>query len=213
MKSDIKKRIIKEYHNIITFLIENNLIIDNIEFKEDSNSLTWSGKNNTISNILYDKNINAQEIIETLRREKQYSILLKDKSIFQIEYKIENNMIIKQRMLYMKLSDEIEDDNSEASTNFADSNEIEGIPLLIRVDYDIKNHKDVEHPAAHMTISNIEKCRIPIKSNMSFLQFVKFILMNVYGIIYNDKELIINEDTITDNEKMCIHINWINQND
>ena len=33
MKSDIKKRIIKEYHNIITFLIENNLIIDNIEFK------------------------------------------------------------------------------------------------------------------------------------------------------------------------------------
>ncbi len=213
MKSDIKKRIIKEYHNIITFLIENNLIIDNIEFKEDSNSLTWSGKNNTISNILYDKNINAQEVIETLRREKQYSILLKDKSIFQIEYKIENNMIIKQRMLYMKLSDEIEDDNSEASTNFADSDEIGGIPLLIRVDYDIKNHKDVEHPAAHMTISNIEKCRIPIKSNMSFLQFVKFILMNVYGIIYNDKELIINEDTITDNEKMCIHINWINQND
>lgn len=213
MKSDIKKRIIKEYHNIITFLIKNNLIIDNIEFKEDSNSLTWSGKNNTISNILYDKNINTQEIIETLRREKQYSILLKDKSIFQIEYKIENNIIIKQRMLYMKLSDEIEDDNSEASTNFADSNETEGIPLLIRVDYDIKNHKDVEHPAAHMTISNIEKCRIPIKSNMSFLQFVKFILMNVYGIMYNDKELIINQETITENEKMCVHINWINQND
>lgn len=209
MKNDIKKSIIKEYHNIIRFLIENGMVIDNMEFKEDSNSLTWSGKNNEISNILYDKKINAREIIENLRREKQYSILLKDKSIFQIEYKLEDNKIIKQRMLFMKLTEEIEDDNSEASTNFADNKETEGMPLLIRVDYDVKNHKDVEHPVSHMTISNIEKCRIPIKSNMSFLQFVKFILMNVYGITYNDKELIINKETITDNEKKCIHINWI----
>lgn len=185
------------------------MVIDNTEFRENNNMLTWSGKDNTISNILYDKNISAEEIIETLRRGRQYSILLKDKSVFQIEYKIENNTIIKQRMLYMKLSNEIVDDTSEESMNFEEEKEIVGIPLLIRVDYDIKSHKDIEHPASHMTISNIEKCRIPIKSNMSFLQFVKFILMNVYGINYNDKELIINEETITDSEKKCIHINWL----
>lgn len=209
MKNDIKKDIIKEYHNIIKFLIEKNMVIDNIEFRETNNMLTWSGKDNTISNILYDKNISAEKIIETLRRGKQYSILLKDKSVFQIEYTIENNTIIKQRMLYMKLSKEIIDDTSEESMNYDEEKEILEIPLLIRVDYDLKSHKDIEHPASHMTISNIEKCRIPIKSNMSFLQFVKFILMNVYGINYNDKELIINEETITDSEKKCIHINWI----
>ena len=37
----------------------------------------------------------------------------------------------------------------------------------------------------------------------------KIILVNVYGISYNDKELIINQETITASEKKSIHINWL----
>ena len=210
MKIDIKKNIIKEYHNIIKFLIENNMVMDNLEFKENGNALTWSGKDAGIANIVYDNNIGADKIINTLRKEKQYNILLKDKSIFQIEYMIENNNIVKQRMLFMKVSNEVLNEIDEENTNFDEDIKTTDIPLLIRVDYDIKNQQDVKHPASHMTISNIKNCRIPIKSNMPFSKFIKFILMNVYGIDYRCEDSITDDETITENEKKCIHINWLN---
>lgn len=89
---------------------------------------------------------------------------------------------------------------------FADE---EGIPIVIRVDFDPQNHQECEHASSHLTLSNNESCRIPMKEALSFSEFVLFIMLHFYGICIAKKALrLCDSETITYNEKQMLHIFW-----
>lgn len=86
----------------------------------------------------------------------------------------------------------------------------EGIPIMLRIDYAPEEHIDGEHAATHLTISNHESCRIPIKGVVTFSEFVRLVLFHFYNIKMERKIWRLeSEDTITDIEKKMIHINWV----
>ena len=184
----------------------------------DPISIVYTSINRAKGNEAYQVYIiNAQKCINTfsaIRPERQYTFLLYDKSIMQIEYCIENEELIKGRLLFIKLQNKIWDitelqeyaNNPEILDDILDE-EI-GFPIMIRVDFDPKNHIDCKHPKAHFVFSNIKDCRIPMKSVISLGQFVSFILEQVYNKKINALNKLTFPSTITDSESKMIHINW-----
>ncbi len=209
---ELHKKIIEQNHRLIGELYEKELILDytNIsctQIGREIYSITWSGKNEMAS-FCYDKNISPVDLHIELLKNKQYSFLLRDKGIFQIEYLIEREIIKKQRMLFFRpynffiAYDDMLDENEP---------DIKGFPIYIRTDFDPINHKDIEHPCAHFVISNAQDCRIAMRSNMQAPDFVNFILMNFYKRFDScncQSTSIAVDDTITEAEKNFIHINW-----
>ena len=60
--------------------------------------------------------------------------------------------------------------------------EEEGVPIMLRIDYAPDDHIEGEHAATHLTLSNQECCRIPIKGIVTFSEFVRFVLLHFYDI-------------------------------
>lgn len=58
------------------------------------------------------------------------------------------------------------------------------IRFPIRFDYDPGNHRDVDHPASHLTLGQYENCRIPVDGAVSPNAFVLFMLRNFYSRSY-----------------------------
>ena len=188
-KKTILEELCKNIENTLVQLRENNLIRDEngISQKRIGKNLyiiTFSGKS-AINTIMFDKHVEISHIFNLLLSEYQYNVLLYDKSIIQAEFTIENNKIIKERLIFIKKHNKVWDlqEINKAEDNDEDwFNEEEGIPTLIRIDFDPNNHIERNHPSIHMTISNNECCRIPIKSIVSFSSFISFILFHFYGI-------------------------------
>ena len=125
---------------------------------------------------------------------------------------IEGKNIVKQRIVFIKIFDKLSTiKDTENSWEYYQANEEDknqlSFPILLRVDYNANERKD-DHPVSHLTISNIENCRIPIVANWGIDRFIDFVLKEFfhrYDICF-DK---INFDpTIRDDEKKRIHINW-----
>lgn len=173
--------------------------------------LSFSGKNPS-GGIVYDKHISCASLMDELLLQKQYTILLYDKSIIQAEFLIEGNRIIKERLVFIKKHnkiwniDEIDEYDAVEEDWFSEE---DGIPTLIRVDYDPQAHQECNHPSAHLTLSNHESCRIPMKQSITFSEFIRFILFHFYDRQLHKKEFRLNEqEDITASEKKMIHMDW-----
>lgn len=173
--------------------------------------LTYYGKNDA-AKIMYDKHISCSHLMNSLLSARQYTILLYDKSLIQAEFLIDDNNVAKERLVFMKKHNrvwdksEIEEYDAVDEDWFADET---GIPIVIRVDYDPKEHKECNHAAAHLTLSNHESCRIPIKNAVTFSEFVRFILFHFYGKDLNVPEYRVRgQESITEIEKKMLHVNW-----
>lgn len=208
----------KEYEAVANILYTKGLVIDTNPFVVKSTAanvldVTWSGKN-AISNILFDEEKSCGELLETIRSERQYTFLTYDKSIIQAEYKIENDDIIKGRLLFLKLQNKVW--SHDEILEYADDpnklddmlNEEVGLPIMIRIDFDPQNHIDCQHPKAHCVFSNVKDCRIPMKSVLSLGQFVDFIFRQFYHVELPKFDMVSFDETITDAESKMIHINW-----
>ena len=174
--------------------------------------ISYSGKEKNICNIVYDKHISGEEIMDKLLEGCQYTVLLYDKSIIQAEFKIEDEKIIKERLVFIKRHnkiwniDEIEESEYMEQDWFSEE---KGIPIIFRVDYAPNDYKEGEHPATHLTLANHECCRVPIKGIVTFSEFVRFILLHFYDMEMELKQFRSSvEDTITVSEKQMVHINW-----
>ena len=138
--------------------------------------------------------------------------LLYDKSIVQAEFMVAEGMIIKERLLFVKKHNKIwsKEEIQEAESEGNDWFDIdEGIPIFIRVDFDPSNHQDCKHPAAHLTISQCENCRIPVKNVVSVSEFMKFVLWHFYGKEFKHKMVRFDSpETISEAEREMLHIDW-----
>ena len=174
--------------------------------------ISFAGKNDA-GGIMYDKKTSCAKLMDVLLQEQQYTILLYDKSIIQAEFLIEGNRIVKERLVFLKKHNKTWDaDEIDLYEAFDEDwfTEEYGIPIVIRIDYDPREHKDGEHPSSHLTLSNHESCRIPMKEAVTFSEFVRFILFHFYDKKLNKASfrLSVPED-ITELEKKMIHVNWI----
>lgn len=178
----------------------------------DSWEISFSGKNDSGS-IILDKHITATRIIEVLLENLQYTLLLYDKGIIQAEYEISNDKIVKERLVFMKKHNKIWDFKEIEAYEAEDKDwfmEEEGVPIMLRIDYAPDDHIEGEHAATHLTLSNQECCRIPIKGIVTFSEFVRFVLLHFYDIKLDKAVFRFDEeDTITGLEKQMMHINWI----
>ena len=178
----------------------------------DSWEISFSGKNDSGS-IILDKHITATRIIEVLLENLQYTLLLYDKGIIQAEYEISNDKIVKERLVFMKKHNKIWDFKEIEAYEAEDKDwfmEEEGVPIMLRIDYAPDDHIEGEHAATHLTLSNQECCRIPIKGIVTFSEFVRFVLLHFYDIKLDKAVFRFDEeDTITSLEKRMMHINWI----
>ena len=172
--------------------------------------ISYSDKNETGS-IVFDKHISSSKIMDALLVGQQYTILLYDKGIFQAEFIVEGNLIIKERLVFMKKHNKIWDRNEIEESEILEDDwfDEDGVPIMLRIDYAPEDHQDGDHAATHLTISNHESCRIPIKGIVSFSEFVKFVLFHFYNIKIGRKSCYYSdEDTITDIEKQMLHLSW-----
>lgn len=173
--------------------------------------ISFSGKNDT-SSIVYDNHITSSEMINTLVINHQYNILFYDKSFIQAEFIVDGNNVIKERLAFMKKHNKIWD--AEEIQDY-ESNDIDwfqedfGVPIMLRIDYAPDEHVECDHAVTHLTISNHESCRIPMKGIVSFSEFVRFILFHFYKTKLDLPVWCFdNSDTITELEKKMIHMNW-----
>ena len=211
------KNIKKDIENTLIELRSRDLLRDEMGISErctggNTYEISFSGKNDTGS-IVYDNHISGNEIIETLLCNYQYTILLYDKGLIQAEFIVKDNQVIKERLVFMKKhnrvlsKEEIDEYEAEAVEWFELD---EGVPIMIRIDYAPDDHVDGKHAATHMTISNHESCRIPIKGIVTFSEFVRFIMFHFYDV---ELQLKTNrssaDDTITDLEKKMVHFSWV----
>ena len=208
----------KEYDAVADILYAKGLVVDANPFVVKSTGanmfdVTWSGKNST-SNILFDEEKTGIELLEPIRSERQYTFLTYDKSIIQAEYKIENDNVVKGRLLFLKLQNKVWS-HDEISEYADDPNKLDdmlneelGLPIMIRIDFDPQNHVDCHHPKAHCVFSHVKDFRIPMKSVLSLGQFVDFIFRQFYHVELPEFDMVKFDETITQAESKMIHINW-----
>lgn len=212
----IKKQIINDIEKTIAELYRNNLVRDRqgVDIKQTGRNafeLTFSSKC-ADNNIMYDKHISASYIMNKLLNAHQYIVLLYDKSIVQAEFVIDDGEVIKERLVFIKKHNRIWDMGKILQADAEDEDwfsDEKGIPVFLRIDYDVSSHVECAHPVSHLTLSNNESCRIPIQDAITFSEFIRFVLFHFYSIkldiaVYRfDKEF-----TITDLERKMIHIGW-----
>ncbi len=207
-----------EYKRLVAFLYNQGLLRDSSPYKSipvgrKVNKVTWTGRN-PANNVLYDTSKSCQEIISDLQACKQYSLLLYDKSIIQAEYILDDDNLTKSRLLFVKLQNKVwrkeELDELMNDPNNLDEclDEPIGFPIMIRMDYDPENHVECEHPKSHMTLNNLEECRIPLKAPLSLGSFAEFVFWQVYHIRTPDLKCVHFGQTITDLEKEMVHFYW-----
>lgn len=215
--SRLVKDILRDIEQTLTELRSNDLWRDERPPSQKMVSgnkmeISFSGKS-AISSIVYDNHITSSEMISTLVKNHQYNILFYDKSFIQAEFIVDGNNVLKERLVFMKKHNKIWD---AKEIQDYESNEIDwfeedfGVPIMLRVDYAPDEHEECDHAATHLTLSNHESCRIPMKGIVSFSEFVRFVLFHFYKIKLDlPSWRFSNSDTITELEKKMIHIDWI----
>lgn len=215
--SKMVKSVLGDMRKTVDELYAKNLVRDYRqeacrEIAKDTFEISFSGKDNNVCNIVYDKHISGEEIIDKLLGGCQYTILLYDKSIIQAEFTIEHEKVIKERLVFMKRHNKIWDADEIMESDNLDQDwfvEEKGIPIFFRIDYAPNDHKEGKHSATHLTLANHECCRVPIKGIVTFSEFVRFILLHFYNIELELKQFrSCSEDTITLIEKHMMHISW-----
>lgn len=216
-ESRIVKLILKDMRQTIQELQKNNLVrdyrgISDREVGKNVYEISYPGKN-AAANIVYSKHLSGEELMVKLLDGLQYTILMYDKSIIQAEFSVEENRVIKERLVFLKRHNRIWDmkeiQNYEKLEEGDWFSEEQGIPIMLRVDYAPTEHKECTHAASHLTLSNHETCRIPIKEPMTFSEFIKFVLFHFYNMKLGIKEFRFDmEESITNIEKKMIHMYW-----
>ncbi|CAJ1865497.1 DUF2290 domain-containing protein [Aeromonas jandaei] len=157
----------------------------------NGDSLSWGQYKKGISNnILYSKEY------ENLLNDRQYSILMIDKSFFQFYYDFEGRTLKKMKLCYYPYPISVQEDSEQLEHYYVESGterlELYYSSLMtlsdagimatnnshIRADYD---HKVTSHSKSHVQYSGINNFRMPFSKIVDPLMFFKFIYSNVDG--------------------------------
>lgn len=156
------------------------------------------------------------ELHRELSEKRSYSVKLLDGGLLQMMYLFEQDRLIRHRLAYYpspSLKPFYEDPDSYLRSElFVDIVSRRLVPFPIRFDYDEDAARDVGHPRCHLTLGDIEGCRIPVSCPLTPRWFVEFVLRNFYQ---TEKHNFVDglpahqlnfPGTLTINEERLIHV-------
>lgn len=153
-------------------------------------------KENGVENVSYNAadqcscllrdGVDYRDAFTKILNARAYNFRLFDGSIFQISYAFVHGELAKQRLVYCPrpLLADYQDDliDLEQSELYSETLARNAMIVPIRFDYDVSAPED--HPLSHLTLGQIEDCRIPVTRPLMPLQFVDFVLRIFYGKIW-----------------------------
>ena len=162
--------------------------------------------------------IGYNEIYQELVNKRSYNARLIDGGLLQMMYLFDGGKLLQHRLAYLPsptLRSFQEDPESYLRDDlFLEIVSRRIIPFPLRFDYDDRKdaHKDVLHPRSHLTLGDVENCRVPVTSGLSPRRFIEFVIRNFYQTQKLDfvKSLPAHKlhlpESITANERRLIHL-------
>jgi len=161
------------------------------------------------------KNVEYSDIYTVLDEDKNFILKMLDGALIQFMYCYEESRLTYHRLAFFPSPFlehfQNEPEIYEADEIYADIVERNILPVPIRFDYDPSNHKEIDHPQAHLTLGQFKNCRIPICSPITPSVFMLFILRSFYNTAFKkySDELVFQvnlfEETITVAERQLLH--------
>lgn len=152
----------------------------------------------------------------------EYSAVLFDGSVLQIEYTVVDGDVTKHRLSYFPCPIEIDLTSTHSFDEPLDQAVMQvlaaGDPKLvrpfaaIRFDYD-RDVSDEKHPMSHFSFISAD-CRMPVQSPVGLKRFLAFVFGNFYGDRKDDWSAVIDElhfdfpSSILDHESQLTHLAW-----
>lgn len=164
------------------------------------------------------KDTDYADIYTELASKRSYNVKLIDGGLMQLMYLFQGNQLLQHRLAYfpsptlrpfsedpdMYLKDEL----------YLDIVARRIVPFPLRFDFDSRDgvHVDMFHPRSHMTLGDVEGCRVPVTSAMTPRWFFDFVIRNFYQTKKRDlvaclpKHFLHFSRSITAGEQSLIHI-------
>lgn len=152
--------------------------------KQVGNAL-WEVSFSGAENICLAMSDNDYEVIyKELFSTRSFTLKLIDGGLLQLSYRFERDALIKHRLAYYP-SPSLRPFQEDPELYMREELYLEIInrriiPFPLRFDYDLAAAKDVAHPSCHLTLGDIEGCRIPVHSPLMPRQFIEFVIRNFY---------------------------------
>jgi hypothetical protein len=160
--------------------------------------------------------IDYDEIHHELSKKRSYSVKLIDGGLLQMMYRFEGERLVKHRLAYYpspSLRSFQEDPDAYLRDElFLDIISRRIVPFPLRFDFDELVSQDINHPRCHLTLGDVQGCRIPVSSGVTPRWFVEFILRNFYQTGRHDfvsklpGHRLSFSSTITENEGRIMHM-------
>jgi hypothetical protein len=160
--------------------------------------------------------IDYRDVHKELSEKRSYNVRLIDGGLMQLMYRFEGESLVKHRLAYYP-SPSLRSFREDPEAYLRDelfieivSRHIVAFPL--RFDFDAQSAADVAHPYSHLTLGDVQGCRIPVTGGLTPRWFTEFILRNFYQTAKHDflgglpAHRAGFESTITDNERQLMHV-------
>ena len=158
------------------------------------------------------------EIYRELGNKRSYNMKLIDGALLQLMYRIEDGKLRQHRLAFYP-SPNLPSFRDASNAYMQDELFFEIIqrriiPFPLRFDFDTREgvYSDVTHPKVHLTLGDVEGCRIPVSAPLTPRWFIEFILRNFYQTEAHDfiknlpKHKIRFPASITENEMKLVHL-------
>ena len=214
-----RRSINTELRYLTALLVKKGIAIDQNWPSMGDNEIKWDNYKGLAFSL---QNQPYEDIFEACRRERDFSFMLIDGSLIQMQYRFQRNNINSHILSFLpNPTFEKYQDNPEEFEKlyygielFTDILDKKTIIFPIRFDYS-QTHNEIIHPKIHATFGNYKDCRIPIAKPISPKRFISFILRNFYNYKFIETEIeklllseINFEYDITENEKKLLHITY-----
>ncbi len=165
---------------------------------------------------LVSKNKSYADVYRESVRHRVYSVMMLDGALVQIQYEFKHRRLLRHRLAFLP-SPWLDAFHLHEQHYLEDNIDVDVTahgwpPAPLRFDFDPDSHKDVVHPASHLTLGIVEQCRIPVARPLTPYRFVDFLLRNFYDLKtarYSDglpKHRTSFQETISKPESKLIHI-------
>lgn len=190
--------IVTEINACITFLMKNGLSHDQeyAHIKSHGKIHIITTTKDSIPTLKFTTIDEYNDIFDLIHQNRQFTVLMFDNTIVNIEYTFNGNELDKSRCLILPdlrlyAGDIYYQDYSDSRSNI----DLEFLQKYqfrfpFRIDYDKKAFKAGTHPSSYVHLGFSEGCRIPISCPLSPRIIFQFIIENFYTPSYMENKKI-----------------------
>lgn len=207
-----------EIEEILSTLIERGIIDDqNFPVLRRLSAGQWEVSFDGAEHVsLAIGGIDYDNIYRELSEKRSYNAKLLDGGLLQLMYLFQEERLVRHRLAFYPAPD-LRPFREDPEVYMCDELYVDIVsrhivPFPIRFDFDESAAVEVIHPHCHLTLGDVERCRIPVSTPLTPRWFIEFILRYFYQ---TDKYDFVTElphhrlqfdTTVTMKERSLIHI-------